>query len=213
MAKRKSKKTKNQIAWEREYRNLRNRIKSAQKRGYSFPDLQIVRPDRITQKALAQLHELRGIRLLKLGTYNLEGDIVPGSQGYWYEQRRSAEKRKTAINEAELIIDNLVATLNNKWFGAGPVKYKLINFINRIVYTQGARKVAAVLKEDADRGMWEVNREVAYNFDGAQDAWINHMLQALGAPKEMRDEFSTDSDDGMPLGDTEEIWTEQIRPT
>lgn len=213
MAKRKPKKTKNQIAWEKEYRNLKNRIKSAQKRGYSFEDLQIERPSRITKSKIQELHELRGIRLLRLGTYNLEGDIVPGSQGYFYEQRRSAEKRKKTINEAELIIDNLYATLNNKWFGAGPAKYRLMRFIQQVVASKGARAVAEVLKSDADRNMWEVNREVVYNFDGSQDAWINHMLSALDAPQWMKEQYSIDTDDGVPLGDTEDIWTEKVRPS
>lgn len=209
----KTRKTKNQIAWEKEYRNLKNRIRSAQKRGYTFPELEIARPSRITKKAISELHELRGVRLLSRGLYNREGEIVSGYKGYEYEQRRAAERRKSSINESELIIDNLVAQLNNQWFGAGPVKYRLIEFINRIVMSKGANNVARVLKEDADRNMWEVNREVAYNFDGAQDQWINHMLRALDAPRDLISDLSVDADDGIPLGDTEEVWLEKTRPS
>ena len=206
-------KTKNQIAWEREYRNLKKRIKSAQRRGYSFDNIEIHRPKRITKKDIETLHNLRGYRLLRQGTFTVDGRTMSGYQGYQYEQRLAAEKRRGTINEAELIIDNIIAMLNNKWFGAGPVKYRLINFINRIVMLKGATAVARILKEDADKGQWEINREVAYNFDGAQDAWIQHITRALDAPQDIINDVFTDTDDGVPLGDTEDVWTEKIRPS
>ena len=200
--------TKNQQAWNRAYRNLQSRVKRAEKRGYILPSFEMTRPSRVTKKMIAELNQLRGISLLRLGTYNLEGQPVSGAQGYRYEQARAAERRKQKINEDQLIIDNLLVELNNRWFGAGPTKYRLINFINRVVMEYGGGAVARILKRDADMGAWEVTRDVAYNFDGSQDRWINHILQSLGASGKIVSDFSSDTDDGIPLGDMEEVWTE-----
>ena len=101
MAKRVQKKlTNNQRAYEKERKRLRAGLRRWERKGFIFQESPIPdRPDRVTQKRLSQIRNLKPSDLLRYAKVAGEGgEIISGSQAY--QERRKASARKAAETRA-----------------------------------------------------------------------------------------------------------------
>ena len=101
MAKRVQKKlTNNQRAYEKERKRLQAGLRRWERKGFIFQESPIPdRPDRVTQKRLNQIRNLKPADLLRYAQVAGEGgEIISGSQAY--QERRKASARKAAETRA-----------------------------------------------------------------------------------------------------------------
>ena len=87
--------TPNQQAWKKELKRLQQFIRSAKKRGYTFPDDVIPEtPKRITKKQLSKIKGINPQTLYEQAEfYNPEtGETISGIEGRTFERKRSAKK-------------------------------------------------------------------------------------------------------------------------
>lgn len=126
--------TNNQLLWRKEINRIKDFIRRATKRGYTF-DYEIPEmPDRVTQKKLEELRsETTPTKLYKRATYQAGDTVVSGYKGRELERKKSSKKaQKTKEKnryykeyyekrakegelsgyELSIILDNLIDTLN-----------------------------------------------------------------------------------------------------
>ena len=98
MAKRnKKKQTPNQREYAKQVRRIKKAMSRAENRGYMFDKSIIAKtPERITQKLLKQLQELKGTKLYDKAVYieQSTGEILSGLEGRKLERKASARKAK-----------------------------------------------------------------------------------------------------------------------
>ena len=86
--------TPNQLAWNKEIQRIQNFMKRAEKRGYSFEDVDLPKkPKRITQKAIGELKSLTPSKLYTQAKYEIAPyKFVSGTEGRKIERQRAASK-------------------------------------------------------------------------------------------------------------------------
>ena len=91
-------KTANQIAYEKELKKLKNRVKTAEKAGYVFPENFIpTLPTRVYKKDIQQLSKLKGDILRRKAEFFVDkrtGEAFTGSEGVKIQNYRASLKAK-----------------------------------------------------------------------------------------------------------------------
>ena len=102
-------KTANQIAYEKELRKLKNRVKTAEKAGYVFPENFIPpAPTRVYKKDIQQLSKLKGDILRRKAEFFVDtrtGEVFTGSEGVKIQHYRSNIKAKQTVHKKQVLQD------------------------------------------------------------------------------------------------------------
>lgn len=199
----KKKLTKNQIAFAKQIKRIKQFIKRAEKRGYDFPDYVLPeKPQRITKKTLEKLESLTPENLYKKATYGGEatyGEKVTGTEGLKAERKarakKAAETRKRRKQEQtstptfeppynpsydtdfydRTIISGWKTNLQNYANGEA---YNLLQYwLNDVITTNGVHNTAIMLEEGANSGNI-IQFDIAYKHDKAM-SYIGAMLDYL----------------------------------
>lgn len=92
-AKRRQKMTPNQAAFAKQQQRIRRFIKSAEKRGYSFPENAVPeRPARVTKRDIARITAIKPETLYEQATYVYDGSTFTGTEGRMIERSLAAQK-------------------------------------------------------------------------------------------------------------------------
>lgn len=92
-AKKRQKMTPNQAAFAKQQQRIRRFIKSAEKRGYSFPANVVPdRPARVTKRDIARITAIKPETLYEQATYVYEGSTFTGTEGRMIERSLAAQK-------------------------------------------------------------------------------------------------------------------------
>lgn len=92
-AKKRQKMTPNQAAFAKQQQRIRRFIKSAEKRGYSFPaNVVPERPSRVTKRDIARITAIKPETLYEQATYVYEGSTFTGTEGRMIERSLAAQK-------------------------------------------------------------------------------------------------------------------------
>ena len=80
--------------WQKELRRITRFIKSATKRGFIFPDINIQQPKKITKASVNKLKKITPKSLYKKANYITQdtGEIISGTAGRTLERKRAAAK-------------------------------------------------------------------------------------------------------------------------
>lgn len=102
-------KTANQIAYEKELKKLKNRVKTAEKAGYVFPENFIpTPPTKVYKKDIQQLSKLKGNILRKKAEFFVDtrtGEAFTGSEGVKIQNYRASLKAKETKHKKQLLSD------------------------------------------------------------------------------------------------------------
>lgn len=102
-------KTANQLAYEKELKKLKNRIKTAEKAGYIFPENFIPeKPTKVYKKDIQQLSKLKGNILRRKAEFFVDkrtGETFTGSEGIKIQSYRTSLKAKETKHRKQLIRD------------------------------------------------------------------------------------------------------------
>lgn len=92
-AKKRQKMTPNQAAFAKQQKRIRRFIKSAEKRGYSFPANVVPdRPARVTKRDIARITAIKPKTLYEKATFIYEGSTFTGTEGRMIERSLAAQK-------------------------------------------------------------------------------------------------------------------------
>lgn len=92
-AKKRQKMTPNQAAFAKQQQRIRRFIKSAEKRGYSFPANVVPdRPARVTKRDIARITAIKPETLYEQAIYVYEGSTFTGTEGRMIERSLAAQK-------------------------------------------------------------------------------------------------------------------------
>ena len=92
-AKKRQKMTPNQAAFAKQQQRIRRFIKSAEKRGYSFPANTVPeRPARVTKRDIARITAIKPETLYEQATFIYEGSTFTGTEGRMIERSLAAQK-------------------------------------------------------------------------------------------------------------------------
>lgn len=92
-AKKRQKMTPNQAAFAKQQQRIRRFIKSAEKRGYSFPANAVPeRPARVTKRDIARITAIKPETLYEKATFTYEGSTFTGTEGRRIERSLAAQK-------------------------------------------------------------------------------------------------------------------------
>lgn len=92
-AKKRQKMTPNQAAFAKQQQRIRRFIKSAEKRGYSFPVNAVPeRPARVTKRDIARITAIKPETLYEQATFIYEGSTFTGTEGRMIERSLAAQK-------------------------------------------------------------------------------------------------------------------------
>lgn len=92
-AKKRQKMTPNQAAFSKQQQRIRRFIKSAEKRGYSFPANVVPdRPSRVTKRDIARITAIKPETLYEQATYVYDGSTFTGTEGRMIERSLAAQK-------------------------------------------------------------------------------------------------------------------------
>lgn len=92
-AKKRQKMTPNQAAFAKQQKRIRHFIKSAEKRGYSFPANAVPeRPARVTKRDIARITAIKPETLYEQATYVYDGSTFTGTEGRMIERSLAAQK-------------------------------------------------------------------------------------------------------------------------
>lgn len=92
-AKKRQKMTPNQAAFAKQQKRIRRFIKSAEKRGYSFPaNVVPERPARVTKRDIARITAIKPETLYEQATYVYDGSTFTGTEGRMIERSLAAQK-------------------------------------------------------------------------------------------------------------------------
>lgn len=92
-AKKRQKMTPNQAAFAKQQQRIRRFIKSAEKRGYSFPANAVPeRPARVTKRNIAIITAIKPETLYEQATFIYEGSTFTGTEGRMIERSLAAQK-------------------------------------------------------------------------------------------------------------------------
>lgn len=130
LAKKRQKMTPNQAAFAKQQQRIRRFIKSAEKRGYSFPANAVPeRPARVTKRDIARITAIKPETLYEQATFIYEGSTFTGTEGRFIERSLSAQKdpryhTKAGSPPAEAtdVADRLKETLER--FNQGKSEYE-----------------------------------------------------------------------------------------
>lgn len=102
-------KTANQIAYEKELKKLKNRVKAAEKAGYVFPENFIpTLPTKVYKKDIQQLSKLKGNILREKAEFFVDtrtGEAFTGSEGVKIQNYRASLKAKETKHKKQLLSD------------------------------------------------------------------------------------------------------------
>lgn len=178
----KTSKTKNQLAWEKEVKRTKALIRRAEKRGYVFDKKAISavtqKPKRISQKALANLRETtKAKNIYEYADYIKGVDAesgtvirVSGKEGRKIERQRAAQKG--AITKAQNKVNGdffvgdfkVIDTLKDIFGDLSGAKYLAKGYAISMDYIQD--KLLAVLENELEK----------YDFDSQEyKQYINHL--------------------------------------
>lgn len=92
-AKKRQKMTPNQAAFAKQQQRIRRFIKSAEKRGYSFPANAVPeRPARVTKRDIARITAIKPETLYEQATFIYDGSTFTGTEGRMIERSLAAQK-------------------------------------------------------------------------------------------------------------------------
>ena len=92
-AKKRQKMTPNQAAFAKQQQRIRRFIKSAEKRGYSFPANAVPeRPARVTKRDISRITAIKPETLYEQATFIYEGSAFTGTEGRMIERSLAAQK-------------------------------------------------------------------------------------------------------------------------
>lgn len=92
-SKKRQKMTPNQAAFAKQQQRIRRFIKSAEKRGYSFPANAVPeRPARVTKRDIARITAIKPETLYEQATFIYEGSTFTGTEGRMIERSLAAQK-------------------------------------------------------------------------------------------------------------------------
>ena len=92
-AKKRQKMTPNQAAFAKQQQRIRRFIKSAEKRGYSFPANAVPeRPSRVTKRDIARITAIKPETLYEQATFIYDGSTFTGTEGRMIERSLAAQK-------------------------------------------------------------------------------------------------------------------------
>ena len=92
-AKKRQKMTPNQAAFAKQQQRIRRFIKTAEKRGYSFPANVVPdRPARVTKRDIARITAIKPETLYEKATFIYEGSTLTGTEGRMIERSLAAQK-------------------------------------------------------------------------------------------------------------------------
>lgn len=178
----KTSKTKNQLAWEKEVKRTKALIRRAEKRGYVFDKKAISavtqKPKRISQKALANLRETtKAKNIYEYADYIKGVDAesgtvitVSGKEGRKIERQRAAQKgvitkAQNKVNGDFFVGDfKVIDTLKDIFGDLSGAKYLAKGYAISMDYIQD--KLLAVLENELEK----------YDFDSQEyKQYINHL--------------------------------------
>lgn len=99
------KKTKNRLQAERELRNLRKRIRTAQKAGFVFQDDLPAIPSRVTKKFIDEIRSLRGAKLRERAVGYVDestGELLTPKEGIKATKQKAQQKARATKIAKEL---------------------------------------------------------------------------------------------------------------
>ena len=99
------KKTKNRLQAERELRNLRKRIHTAQKAGFVFQEDLPAIPSRVTKKFIDEIHSLRGAKLRERALGYVDestGELLTPKEGIKATKQKAQQKARATKIAKEL---------------------------------------------------------------------------------------------------------------
>lgn len=184
----KKKLTPNQQAYQKNIRRIKRFIREKEKVGFSFPNLNLEIPTRVTKKRLRTIEAINAQALYSLSTYHGEatnGEQVEGKEALKIireNRRANRKKRKEQAPTPEpiprsedIIIDNFLEGLN--LLSGAPGTPTLTGFINRMISEHGKADVAMMLVHMAENGI-VLTFEIVYKEEETR-AFIGEALNYL----------------------------------
>ena len=185
----KTSKTKNQLAWEKEVKRTKALIRRAEKRGYVFDKKAISvvtqKPKRISQKALGNLRETTKAKNIYeyadyiKGVDTESGTVitVSGKEGRKIERQRAAQKgvitkAQNKVNTGQILNFvgdfKVIDTLKDIFGDLSGAKYLAKGYVISMDYIQD--KLLTALENELEK----------YNFDSQEyKEYINHLQNAV----------------------------------
>lgn len=203
--------SKNQREYQHQLSLLIRRIKSAEKRGYSFANFDIPFPEspkRVTQKMIADVKKLRGVSLLREATYTRPtGQTITGYERYREEQQIAQSKARTTRQEKqrrkEDIPTDVDMALNSfvNMYSAfnSPVVEFFDNWLRNLLQRYGKTVVAEMLIKGQQDGLI-ISREVMYK-EGEAQRFVTKMMDYLEIPKDQQADLLDEMDNMEVWGD------------
>ena len=203
---------KNQREYQHQLSLLKRRIKSAEKRGYSFANFDTPFPEspkRVTQKMIADVKKLRGVSLLREATYTRPtGQTITGYERYREEQQIAQSKARTTHQEKQrrkedipTDVDMALNSFMNMYsaFNSSVVEF-FDNWLRNLLQRYGKKAVAEMLIKGQQDGLI-ISREVMYK-EGEAQRFVTKMMDYLEIPKDQQADL-LDEMDNM------EVWEDE----
>lgn len=177
-------------------KNLENRIRRMQERGYIFNEKQLNkalprRPKKITKPTIETLKKRNEKFLSENSSYYdpNTGRVTSGRRGREIEYSRrgkeAAEKRKEQISDVEALISGMRKLINayKEIDGREAAAARLETVLNIEISTNKAglyKRLADLNREDRDSLLMDIEFFLKYSpEDGAENAWSNQILPIL----------------------------------
>lgn len=186
--------TKNQKEYAHQLSLLKRRMKSAEKRGYSFSGYTIPFPEsprRVTKKMIADVKKLRGVYLLREATYTRPtGQTISGYERYREEQQvsqakakrtRQSKKRRPEDDPTDLRMA-LESFINMYSAFNSPVVEFFDRWLTNLLEKYGELAVAKMIIDGTRDGLI-ITRDVMYK-EGESQRFITKMMDYLEIPKD-----------------------------
>lgn len=196
--------SKNQREYQHQLSLLKRRIKSAEKRGYSFANFDIAFPEspkRVTQKMIADVKKLRGVSLLREATYTRPtGQTITGYERYREEQQIAQSKARTTRQEKQrrkedipTDVDMALNSFTNMYsaFNSSVVEF-FDNWLRNLLQRYGKKAVAEMLIKGQQDGLI-ISREVMYK-EGEAQRFVTKMMDYLEIPKDQQADLLDEMD-------------------
>lgn len=204
--------TKNQLEYQHQLSLLKRRIKSAEKRGYSFSNYTIPFPEsprRVTKKMIADVKKLRGVYLLRETTYTRPtGQTISGYERYREEREiakvkarrtREARNRKSedTPNDIRMALESFVNMYSA--FNSPAVEF-FDRWLANLLEKYGERAVAKMIIDGTRDGLI-ITRDVMYK-EGEAQRFVTKMMDYLEIPK-------SDQADVLDQMEDMEVWEQR----
>lgn len=176
--------TTNQQAYKKEINRIRNFVRRASKRGYTFEDVIPEMPSRVTAERLREIRKQTPELLYRKAKYidPVTGDVFIGTEGRRLERHRAAKYGRSIPKieyprESDIVIDNIIELIESfsprtNWSAYWTSKKtqdrnKIRNILNNAINTFGRRQVVENIQSSGD-DLVEMTDFILYGSDEEQ---------------------------------------------